>query len=201
MTFSSRLPVLANICPVGSNVTANAISSWPLKVCMHTPLLESHNRIVLSADGDASTRPSGDHAMRPTLLVCPRRVRINFTPGGSWPLPGLTLFFTVGLFKLYSGSGSACPLENYSDCLIQSPSIVIAKVVCSGSRSLDWFDTPGRDFQKPQSRGRNDRSQVPAESSINPKTVRSTLAALWISERHSNLADQALRPPPIRWQI
>ena len=36
----------------------------PVKVRRHSPVSAFHSRIVLSSDGDASTRPSGDHAIR-----------------------------------------------------------------------------------------------------------------------------------------
>ncbi len=47
-----------------------------------SPVSASHSRIVLPADGDASIRPCGDHAMRPIAPVCPLSMHRSFTPGG-----------------------------------------------------------------------------------------------------------------------
>ncbi len=50
--------------------------------CKHSHVSASDSQIIRSADGDASIRPSGDQAMRPIVPVCPRSVRMSFTPGG-----------------------------------------------------------------------------------------------------------------------
>lgn len=66
--------------PVERNAVDRAFG--PSGVCRHSPVSASHSRIVLSAAGVASIRPSGDHAMRPIQPVWPRSVRTSFTPGG-----------------------------------------------------------------------------------------------------------------------
>src|SRR5437773_738538 len=82
LIVSSSLP-LASIHPFESKATLLTGRLCPLNVRRHSPLSAFHNWTVVSEDGDASIRPSADHAMCPISPVCPRKERASFTPGGS----------------------------------------------------------------------------------------------------------------------
>src|SRR5918911_48509 len=60
-------------------------SSCPCRIRTHVTLRMSHIRIVLSAEGEARYKPSGDHAMRFILPVCPRKTWRKVRPGTGEP--------------------------------------------------------------------------------------------------------------------
>ena len=61
------------------------LSVCPSKIRIHSPVLTSQMRMVLSSEGEARYLPSGDQAMRFIAPVCPRKTWRRVSPGTGEP--------------------------------------------------------------------------------------------------------------------